>query len=173
MATSRALIRGLSSKRISLAERITEVNRLLAADVRQTGNFMSLFLLELESGSRTIKWVRAGHDPAILFDPAAKRFEELRGSGIVLGADEEYTFQQLEKTIGGPGTVILIGTDGIWEAHNSEGEMFGKKRLCEIIRNNGDKSSETILDAVLDAVTEFRGDMAQEDDVTLVVIRAM
>ncbi|MGD8775731.1 MAG: SpoIIE family protein phosphatase [Syntrophobacterales bacterium] len=173
MATARALIRGLASKQQNLAECVSQVNRLLTADVRQSGNFMTLFFLELEVGSRLVRWVRAGHDPAILYDPATESFEELKGSGLVLGVDEDYSYQQIEKTIETAGTIILVGTDGIWEAHNGDGEMFGKARLYEIIRINARKTAEEIQDAVLEALSDFRGDVAQEDDVTIVVIKVL
>ncbi|MGD8531443.1 MAG: SpoIIE family protein phosphatase, partial [Syntrophobacterales bacterium] len=61
----------------------------------------------------------------------------------------------------------------IWEAHNGDGEMFGKARLYEIIRINARKTAEEIQDAVLEALSDFRGDVAQEDDVTIVVIKVL
>ena len=173
MATVRALIRGLVTQPRDLAGCINRVNTFLAADVRQTGRFMSLFFLMIEARSPTIRWVRAGHDPAILYNPKTDRFEELLGPGMVLGVEEEYSYQQVEKTIEAVGTIILIGTDGIWEAHNVEGDMFGKKRLYEIIRTNADKSAEEIQNGVLDAISRFRGQAPQEDDITLVVIKVL
>jgi sigma-B regulation protein RsbU (phosphoserine phosphatase) len=173
MTTARALIRGLSTRPQTLAECITLVNRLLAADVRDSGNFMSLFVILLEPGSRTVRWVRAGHDPAMLFDPVAGRFEELAGPGLVLGVDETHSFEQLEKTIETPGTIILMGTDGIWEAHNADGEMFGKQRLYGLIRSHAAQTAESIQDEVLKALSAFRGDVAQEDDITLVVVKVL
>ncbi len=90
MATARALIRSLSDNPGNLAQNITRVNRLLSADVRHSGNFMTLFYLELTAGSPTIRWVRAGNDPAILFNTNTKCFEELAGPGLVLGVDKDY-----------------------------------------------------------------------------------
>ena len=173
MATARALIRGLVTRPEKLAECLTQVNRLLSADVRDTGRFMSLFFLMLDEGSRTISWVRAGHDPAILYNPAKDSVEELVGPGMVLGVEEDYCYEQVDKAIETDGTIIFIGTDGIWETHNSEGELFGKDRLHRIIRENADKSAEGIQSAVLDAVRKFRGDVPQEDDITLVVIKTV
>ena len=173
MATARALIRGLVTQPRNLAGCITRVNALLAADVRHTGRFMSLFFLMVEGGSPSISWVRAGHDPAILYDPGTDRFEDLLGPGMVLGVEEEYSYQQLDKTIQTHGTIIFIGTDGIWEAHNGDGEMFGKKRLYEIIRTNANKLAEAIQNAVLEAISNFRGQAPQEDDITLVVIKVL
>jgi sigma-B regulation protein RsbU (phosphoserine phosphatase) len=173
MATARALIRGLVTRPENLAESLTLVNSLLSADVRDSGRFISLFFLMIEEGSGAISWVRAGHDPAILYDPATDTVEELMGPGMVLGVEEDYSYEQVEKTIETDGTIILIGTDGIWETHNGEGEMFGKDRLSNIIRKNNHKSVGAIQDAVLEAVSDFRGDTEQEDDITIVVIKVL
>jgi sigma-B regulation protein RsbU (phosphoserine phosphatase) len=173
MATARALIRGLVTRPENLAESLTQVNRLLAVDVRDSGRFISLFFLMIEENSRLISWVRAGHDPAILYDPATETVTELMGPGMVLGVEEDYSYEQVEKSIETDGTIILIGTDGIWETHNGEGEMFGKDRLSHIIRNNHHKSAGAIQDAVLEAVSDFRGDTEQEDDITIVVIKVL
>ncbi len=173
MTTARALIRGLSTRPKTLADCITQVNSLLVADVGDSGNFMSLFVLLLEPGSRTISWVRAGHDPAILFDPLADSFEELGGPGLVLGVDKDYVYEQLENAVRVSGSIILMGTDGIWEAHNAAGEMFGKERLLEIIRSNFKQTAEEIQETVLNDLSDFRGDVAQEDDVTIAVIKVL
>jgi len=173
MATARALIRGLVRSPENLAQRLTQVNTLLFADVRDSGRFMSLFFLMIEEGSRTISWVRAGHDPAILYNPAEDVVEELVGPGMVLGVEEYYSYQQIDKVIEAVGTIILIGTDGIWEAHNPEGELFGKDRVYQIIRDNAYESAAAIQDAVLDTVREFRGKRSQEDDITIVVIKIL
>jgi sigma-B regulation protein RsbU (phosphoserine phosphatase) len=92
---------------------------------------------------------------------------------MVLGVEEDYCYQQVDKTIQTEGTIIFIGTDGIWEAHNGSGEMFGKDRLHRLISDNADKSAEEIQDVVLQAVRKFRGNAAQEDDITLVVIKTV
>ncbi|MEJ2365670.1 MAG: SpoIIE family protein phosphatase, partial [Deltaproteobacteria bacterium] len=173
MATARALIRGLVTRPDNLAECLTQVNRLLYADVRDSGRFMSLFFLMLDQGSRGISWVRAGHDPALFYDPAKDMIEELMGPGMVLGVEEDYRYQQADKTIETEGAIILIGTDGIWETHNREGELFGKERLHQIIRENAQKSAEAILEAVLDGVSKFRGKLPQEDDITIAVVKTL
>ena len=171
MATARDLIKGLVTGSYNLAESVTQVNRLLSADVRDTGRFMSLFFLMLDQDSRTISWVRAGHDPAIVYDPTEDTVEELVGSGMVLGVEEDYRYQQADKTIETEGAIIVIGTDGIWEARNTEGELFGKERLHQIIRENAHKSAAAIQDAILRAVRKFRGILPQDDDITIVVVK--
>ena len=66
----------------------------------------------------------------------------------------------------------MIGTDGIWEMHNKAGDMFGKEALMEIIRNNHTASARQIVDTVTETLVRFREDEAQEDDITLVVVKA-
>ena len=65
----------------------------------------------------------------------------------------------------------MVGTDGIWEGRNKAGEMFGKRRLQEIIRRNAASSAETILAAVFRDHTRFSQGTRTEDDITLVIIK--
>lgn len=173
MATARALIRGVSTGTENLGECVSRVNKLFTADVDRTGDFITLFFLELDLDSHTMRWVRAGHDPALLLDPQTGHFQELGGPGLALGVDGGFSYEQLEKTVDASGTIIVIGTDGIWEAHNRDGEMFGKQRLLEIIDRNRAQQAREILAAVLKELNDFRGNMNQEDDVTLVVIKVL
>ena len=69
------------------------------------------------------------------------------------------------------GQVIAVGTDGIWEAVNSEGEMFGKERFRNIIRQNAAAGSGDILNAVYSELNQFTRGRKSEDDITLVIIK--
>jgi sigma-B regulation protein RsbU (phosphoserine phosphatase) len=170
MATARALIMLRCSMPGEAAGVINDVNRYLSLDTAQTGNFMTFFYCELSERDRKVRWVRAGHEPAIVYDPSTDAFDELKGQGMALGLDESFDYDSFHRRIK-PGQVILIGTDGIWEMHNQAGEMFGKKALMEIIRNNQMASARQIVDTVTEALEQFRGDEAPEDDITLVVIK--
>ena len=68
--------------------------------------------------------------------------------------------------------MILIGTDGIWETENQRGEKFGKERLREVLRRNSHASAARILQIITDTLADFRQKAPQEDDITLVVIKA-
>ena len=170
MATARALIIQRVSIPGNAAGIITDVNRHLSLDAAQTGNFMSFFYCELTEGVTQIRWVRAGHDPAIVYDPTMDAFEELYGHGVPLGFDDSFEYDSYQRSIES-GQVIVIGTDGIWEMHNNTSEMFGKEALLKIIRNNHKASARQIVNIVTDALEQFRGDRALEDDITLVVIK--
>jgi sigma-B regulation protein RsbU (phosphoserine phosphatase) len=131
---------------------------------------MTLFYLVVEYETRDITWVRAGHDPAMLYCPATDQFEELGGAGLALGVDEDWEFEDYSRNIE-PGQIALLTTDGIFEAHNPEGDMFGKDRFKAVVRQNSSLEAEGMRKAVIDAVTEFRSTEPQEDDITLVIIK--
>ncbi|GBC63734.1 phosphatase [Desulfonema ishimotonii] len=171
MATARAFLRCRVGQPGTLTEMITEVNRLLCQDTRVTNQFMTLFYAEIIPEDRTLSWIRAGHDPAMLYDPAKDVFTELMGRGMALGIDSDFLYaenhlENLEK-----GQVLVIGTDGIWETHNPDGEMFGKARLRDLIRLHGHQSAREILDAVTRAIHGFQETASREDDITLVIVR--
>jgi len=170
MATARALIMLRSSMPGEAADIINDVNRHLSLDTAQTGNFMTFFYCELLERETLIRWVRAGHDPALVYDPATDKFYELRGQGVALGLNNRFEYESFHCRVE-PGQVILIGTDGIWEMRNKAGETFGKEALKGIIRNNHASSSRQVVDIVTDALEQFRGDKPPEDDTTLVIIK--
>lgn len=171
MTTARAFLRSRVIQPGRLADIITDVNRLLCLDTEETGNFMTLFVLMVDTQKRALQWVRAGHDPAVIYNPAQAAFAELKGIGVALGFDETLAFQEYAYHDWHKGQIILIGTDGIWETENSQHQQFGKDRLNEIIARHAHLSAAEILQAVTDALVAYRGDMPQADDVTLVVIK--
>ena len=156
-----------------LARAITDVNRLLCIDTAETGNFMTLFFIVLDSGNGEVRWVRAGHEPAVVYDPSKDSFSELYGDGIALGVDETWSFQENRKELWSDSQIVLIGTDGIWETENPQGERFGKQHLREIIRQHNRQSSQEIVQAITDALADHRQTAHQQDDVTMVVIKRL
>jgi sigma-B regulation protein RsbU (phosphoserine phosphatase) len=74
--------------------------------------------------------------------------------------------------MGASGQVIVLATDGIWEAHNADQEMFGKERVYEVIRQYGRATAATIRDRLFEAVAAF-SDGHQDDDITLAVIKIL
>jgi sigma-B regulation protein RsbU (phosphoserine phosphatase) len=107
----------------------------------------------------------------MIYDPLSDSFDELLGRGIALGVDETWSFEEQMRELWSDSEIVLIGTDGIWECENPQGESFGKKRLKGIIRHNKDKSSAEIVQAITDGLANHRETAPQQDDVTLVVIK--
>jgi len=173
MTTARAFFRQRSALPGKISAVVSDVNRLLAHDVADSGGFMTLFFLNIDRLNRRLNWVRAGHDPAVFYDPRTGTVEELRGSGMAMGIDGDHDYEHFTREDLAPGQIILLGTDGIWEAQNSKGEMFGKDTLYRIIRQYSDTDAKGLLTACLYALDKFRDGVKPEDDVTLVVIKVI
>ncbi|TVQ81557.1 MAG: HAMP domain-containing protein [Phycisphaeraceae bacterium] len=179
MTTARALLRTHASLPGSLAETISAINRALAEDSLE-GRFMTLGFYIYDNPAETIRWVNAGHDPAILYDPASDSFEDIcdaasgtSGGGIPLGIEASWKYEEAVRPKLTKGQILVIGTDGIWEQSNKHNQMFGKDRLREVVRSNADRSSREIAVAIVEAVHAHRDTIPQSDDITLVVIRAV
>ena len=173
MTTARAFLRSQMAQPGDLDQKVADVNRLLCLDTFESCDFMTLFLMVIDANKRELRWVRAGHDPAIVYDPSSGSTNELNGRGSVLGIDPDWTFEEYKHSEWSDGQIIVIGTDGIWETENPHAEKFGKFRLRQIIRQHSQFSSQEILDAITNALEAFRGTAPQSDDVTLVVVKAL
>jgi len=172
MASARAVLRSHAPRHgPDLAELFDELNRHL---VRDTGEerFMTLFYGVLDAPARSLWWTSGGHDPALWLRRAGGRIEELPNTGIPLGVMEDATYTRAGPVTLESGDIILIGTDGIWEAPNAAGEMFGKRRLRELLSARADLGAEEIHMAVVEAVSDFQAGAPRADDITLVVIKA-
>ena len=170
MATLRALVRARIDQPGSPHEVIADVNQQLCRDTSQSGNFASLFYLTIDAARQELQWVRAGHDPAILFTPASGDFMEIKGKGLVLGLDADYQYQTNTLALAGEKLVLLIGSDGAWEVENEKREQFGKQRLKDIIATNYHLSPSALLRCITASIDDFRGSAALSDDITLVAI---
>jgi len=171
MTTARAFIRLRATQPAEPAHVVSLANRDLALDMGDSGSFMTLFYLQIDPRQRTIRWVRAGHEPALLYCPVRDQFEELIGNGAPLGVDRDLGFTEQALSALHPGTVLGLGTDGIWETRNPDGHLFGKERFRDIIRQHAGRSAQEMVTAVFDAVGRFCRGMPADDDITLVVIK--
>lgn len=171
MGSVRGYLRARTLSGGQLGEIVTDVNRLVAQDTYKTGQFMTMLMVELDPAKSELRWVRAGHEPALVFDPANKDFIKLEGEGIVLGAFEDVEYSENCCAELKDGQILVLGTDGIWEASNKDGEFFGKKRLWDLIDLKKNSSAESIASGIFAAVQDFTGRVKQEDDLTVVVIK--
>ena len=171
MASTRAFLRQRSALSGSIASVVTDVNRQLTRDVDESGRFITLFYLQIDMDHRVLRWVRAGHEPAVLYDPSTDRFEELSGKGIALGIDNSWQYEEEKYTDLAAGQIIALSTDGIWEARNTQDEMFGKQALYRIIRQNSHAGAAEIQDTILAELRQFQQEVESTDDITLVIIK--
>ena len=170
MASVRAFLRQRIHLPGNLSQVLSDVNRQLALDVADSCSFMTLFYLRVDPESRCIRWIGAGHDPAILYNPLSDSFDKLRGKGPALGIDGQASFEENQKS-GTIGQIIVLATDGVWEARNKQDTMFGKNPLYDIIRQNANAAARDILGICFQSLEEFQSGAVREDDITMVVIK--
>lgn len=171
MEVASGLLRGKAAIPGGLASMMESVNRELAP--MQAGRFMTLFLAVMVGETRSIHWISAGHAPVIAYDPVADRFGEVPGSDIPLGIDPDWHYHEHNHTGWSAGALLVVGTDGIWEARNPSGEMYGKKRLLQVVRATRRLDAASIVHAVNADVAAFRQGRSPGDDATLVVVKAV
>jgi len=170
MTSARAFLRQRAAMPGSPADIVSDVNKLFSRDVGDSGRFMTLFYCCLDRSANRLSWVRAGHDPALLFDSREGIFRDLAGPGLPLGVDADCCYQERSCSLKA-GDVLILGTDGLWETANRRKELFGKKRFRNLLARLAHLSADEIADGVFRAVEEFRQPAALEDDVTLVVVK--
>ena len=173
MTTARAFLRErVQTPPSECAAIISDVNKRLVRDVEELNLFMTMFYSEIAIKEKMIRWVKAGHEPAILYTPGTDSYELLAGAGLPLGVMEDAVYKEFQKQINS-GQIILIGTDGIKEAVDTHGEMFGNERLLDVIRQHADQPARYILDKAFESLNDFRHPLEPDDDETLVVIKVL
>ncbi|MBI9113008.1 SpoIIE family protein phosphatase [Maridesulfovibrio ferrireducens] len=170
MTSARAYIRALTGQGRPLVEVVSKVNTLITEDCAQTGHFMTLFTAICDTKKKTINWIRAGHDPALIYDPKTDSFDELIKTGLAIGVDEYYLYKENFTQLKA-GQILTLYTDGIWEAHSPKGEQFGKLQLREIIRDCCDKPAQEIVEEIHKQVSDHRRGLPLEDDCTVIIIK--
>lgn len=172
----------MTSVRASFRERIlspgngvaivSDVNKRLVRDIEALNLFITMFYSEIDLKENCFRWVHAGHESALSYNPAQDICAILGGEGVLLGVMKDWIFEEAKIPLQS-GQIILIGTDGIKEACNPVNEHFGNERLQMVIKENHTRSAKHILDAVYDALEKFRGSAERKDDETMVVVKVL
>nr|MCU0585711.1 SpoIIE family protein phosphatase [Desulfobacterales bacterium] len=170
MTTARAFLRQRLCRRDDLAEVAADVNRQLVRDVEESGRYVTLFLAEVDRPALALRWVNAGHDAAMIYDRRTDGFAELGRTGLPIGVSADGGYRADARPLA-PGEILLVGTDGIWEAQNARGEMFGKPRLQAVVRGAAGAPAREIITAVIAAVDAFCHPLPKADDLTLVIVK--
>lgn len=153
-------------------EILASLNDVLYEDLNQAGLFITLFYVKYDPLSRTLTYANAGHVLPLISRTSEISCWELDTEGLILGVRKTVAFEEKQLQMQ-EGDVLLLYTDGITEAQNAEGELFGIARLCDILRNNRSLSPGSIIDAVLREVSAFTGTTTLADDVAMIVMKIL
>ncbi len=168
MAVSRTLLKNISQFMREPADIIEQLNDQLCAENEQM-MFVTVFLglLDLETGQ--LDYVNAGHNPPLIIRANGTTEMMPRGQNIALAAMDEVSFSQGKLQMGS-GDILLLYTDGVTEAINPDGELFGEDRLLAWA-SQSHHLSESLPEAIFAAVREFEAGANQADDITCVTAR--
>ncbi len=173
MATFQSGLRALSSTPASLDEIVTGLDRYARAHSLDGRRFTTGFLAELDTETREMRYVNAGHNDPIL-RRASGQIERLTTGGppfgIPLLTDSEITYASGTVELE-PGDLLFIFTDGVAEAVNEKGEEFGEARIIPVILSMPTGAAAAVLTRVMGDVNTFVGFARQHDDITALVLR--
>jgi sigma-B regulation protein RsbU (phosphoserine phosphatase) len=172
MTTARAFLRAMLQPGCDLPAVLGRVNALLRIDMNED-RFMTLFAGEINARGRVLHYVSAGHEPPLLYRAATGEFDKLVSTALPLGVMETGEFPCAPALALQPGDVMVVGTDGIWEARNPGDEQYGHDRLREIVRRNAAASAEQLAASIREELSRFRGAMPQADDATALVVKVL
>ena len=134
---------------------------------RSSGKFATMFLFSVDPDGQG-KYVSAGHNSAYLYRAAKREIEELASNALIIGAFDFARFGSEEVSLD-KGDVLFVYSDGLTEAEDTSGNMFGEERVKEIILREAPLGAERLYEVILAAVQEFTRGRTQTDDITLVI----
>ncbi|MBL8061831.1 MAG: PP2C family protein-serine/threonine phosphatase [Anaerolineales bacterium] len=153
---------------LSVLERI---NRLYIHNIRVT-TFVTIFLGQYNPRTRTMSYANAGHSSAYLYRMATDEEIWLRPTGPAIGLMERFLLRREDVQLE-PGDILLLYTDGITEAADRQGVLWGEDRLAEIIRQNAKATAEQLIQIIMKAVKEHTNGSPLADDVTLIISKSV
>lgn len=169
MALSCALIRVISSHEQAIKNILEKTNQLIQ-EYASEGYFVTIFYAILDHANKTLQYVRAGHNPPLLYRSGSDELIFLEGKGTSLGVFNDIVLETKQLDLKS-GDVLVLFTDGIPEAINSAKEAYGVDRLCNILRENHADRAENIIDKIKNEVEAFVAGEPQFDDITLIVLK--
>jgi hypothetical protein len=166
-AQLQATLRALSVHAVSLDDLAGQVNETMLRD-GISNRFATLFYAELQHDSGSIRYVNAGHNPALALH--RDRVDRLGASSLPLGMLEGSQYEEVSLHLE-PGETLLIYSDGVTEAENHDSEEFGIERLEALAPKLRDVEPETAGHMVLTEIDGFLDGLRPGDDLSMVIVR--
>ena len=151
-------------------EIVMEAHAEIVRQLIDLDSFVTLCYARLDKGRRQLHLVDCGHTGTILWRARTGQCEVLHGDNLPLGIREDEIYRQISIPIE-PGDLLVFYSDGITEARNRAGEVFGVARLEECVRNGSELDPVGVVDAIRKRVAAFSESDRLSDDFTAVVMR--
>lgn len=171
MAQTHALIRAEARHNRSPRETLTRVNQYLL-EMNASGLFVTVLYGILDCATYQFQYVRAGHELPILREPDGTVVTPPYAQGAPLGIFD-FTLLDEGTLAVPPGTTLLLITDGVTEALNTQVEQFGEERIHAVLAAQGNTDAQSLCDSMLHEIGLFRGTANVHDDITVVAVQAV
>jgi phosphoserine phosphatase RsbU/P len=170
MATLQASLRTIAGEGASLGDLVVRLNRYASAHSLDGRRFTTAVLSEYDPATRHLVYVNAGHNPPILRH-AGGDLEKLEVGGLPLGIESGAAYETAAIDLR-PGDALIFYTDGVVEAFDEKGDLFGDARWLDAIRALPDWNAQESLQFLMKRVDDYVGFTRQSDDITCLVFRA-
>jgi sigma-B regulation protein RsbU (phosphoserine phosphatase) len=172
MAVVRALFLSETNANLSPLETAHRIHNLLM-NVSTAEMFVTAFYATLNYTTRRMKYIRAGHDRPVYYHAATSQTSLLDPPGRFLGLLPDLLIEEKEITVESGDTLVCY-SDGVTDVvRPGDGEMYGLKRLSEIVSREGHRSAQALVDTIVNDIDSFREGEEQPDDLTLLVTKAI
>ncbi len=148
---------------------LSGINQILCGKLEN--DFVTAGYLFIDTENQTATYAGAGHPPLLMWRGAEQKIYQYREKGIILGQFEDVRYQNIELSFKS-GDRFFLYTDGIVEATNAAGDLFGWSRFKEFITSHAGQSVDNFADGFIQHISNWSGkhlDEALDDDLTLVV----
>jgi len=172
-AMCRSVLRANARENLSPAGVMSLVNRNLFPDIRED-MFITAIYAVLSADGRSLMLARAGHTSPLIWRKATGKVEEVKAPGLAVGVDKGNVFDRITRDVNvsmETGDVMLLYTDGVDEATDHKGLLFGVDRIKTVLGLAAPNGAQAVIQALCDAITKFMGGDPQTDDITLVAVR--
>jgi len=172
MANAQASLRRYSESTYSPGEIIYRINNSICPICQyiEEHRFITLFYGVLDPKSKTLIYSNAGHNYPLIFRANSDVCQELESTGLPCGIMEDAPYDEAQVDLKS-GDIALFYTDGVTEAMNPDGEMFGAERLVEVVLRNSRLDSSGLISSIHDELSRFVDDAPQYDDLTLMALK--
>lgn len=168
MTVTRTLLRATALESTSPAATLEHVNDLLLFN-SQSGLFVTTFygILDLQDG--TLNYTIAGHNPPLIVQKQTSEIIAFEKGGIALGALADIHLEE-NQVILNPDDCLVLYTDGVTEAFNTQDQMYGEERLKQVLQGLIGKSAHDVIKSIEADLEIFRGEAPLSDDTTILAI---
>ncbi len=171
-----AEVRTLLRPQVNFAHNASTILKLLNTqlydDLTRTELFITMFYAKYDSATGRLSYANAGHNRPIICREGEKSFIELDAEGLIIGVKPSVIFEERSIELV-KGDVLLFYTDGLIEARNREGELFGAQRICTHLKTLHHLPAKDIIDSFYSAVTKYTELETFQDDISLVVLKIL